>query len=527
MNVSSILRPQTRRIAYFTLFLSPAFAATLLLIILPGITAPQTVWRGYHLLLIDGEAELDPVLDSLEIGGIDHVSIRNTEVKLNVFSGLETISLASVKARLDTDDPRLDRYMQSASGIFSAEYRGKAWNAVFIKSKHTQLGLLRALRRHIGSLGIGYVIPEWQIGWLLCSPLAVYSFLFFLVRNRRRVWRSAVTLIPLVVLAARSSGLGMAAAVLLVPGSICLVEIIADTLDGYLYDRKVSIESYALLRAGLLLCIGIACAYLLSVFHINPAGFRGLVTLTIISLILLTAGMYGLRVLRSEKTGHKVFIGVEVLRDTGFVRRQRSSKAFAPIWVLLLTVCVFVPALVFLSRQDPGLSVAAPAAVGSAKVISWESLTAVVDHKRENRLPNRLPDLSDYLTHRAYQDSLLYKRDWIYPSPNSGIAISGYAEEEGEVGVSAKRMITFDAAWFDRVLSDAANDTLGGMLINQGGSTAVGYRSGSNYPFPQMVRSGVVLVLAVAALLFLLPSLTSNYFYGMRNLPLRRKRQTA
>ncbi len=523
MNVSGTNTSRTRRIIYISLCVVPAVALTLLLLFIRGFNAPVTIWRGYYILLIDGEAELDPVLDSLDFAGITHVSVRNTRVNLNIFSSVEAVSLATADHRLDSDDPRFDPYIQASPKYFSADYRAKNWHAVFIRTDRSQLGLLRSLSRSLGPLGIEYMLPEWRGAWILFAPIAVYGFLFFLVRGHRRVWRLAFVLLPLAILSVRASGLGLAAAIALTPGGICLFEILAGVLEGFLYSRKVSFSRNALIRGVAIFSGGLVCAFVLSTFHIDPARFSGLIVMTMIALVAWAVGIYGLRVLRVIMSGHKVFVGIQVLQDTAFVNRRKAGRIYMVYGALLLAVFVFTPALVLLSRADSGLSVAEPAVVRAPGEITRESLAILSSSK----VKDRLPDLSDYVIHRAFQDSLLYRRDWTYPMEDSGITILGYREEGGTVLVEENRVITFDSAWFDQVISDAALDSLGGMLIAQGGDIAVRYRSGNEYPFLKVLKSVAVAILVIIPLLFLLPSLTSHYFYGIKNLPLRRKRQTA
>ncbi len=501
----------------------PALVLTVLLLCIPGFNVPVTTWRGYHLLLVDGEAELDPVLDSLELAGIDLVSIRNTHVNLNIFSGIETLPLAAAKVRIDTNDPRFDPYIRSAGEYFSAEYRAKKWHAVYLRSHRSQLRLVRILERSLGPLGIEYRIPEWRGGWIIGAPVALYGFVFFLVSGRRRTWRLFLVFLPLGILSVRAAGLGLAAAITLTPGWICLFEIFAEILEGFLYNRKVTFNKAALLRGTGVFCAGLACAFILSTFHIDSARFCRVIIVTTAALVAWVAGIYGLDVMRELSSGHKVFLGIQLLQGTAFVNRIKSRRIYIVYGALLFAGLVFAPALVLISRVDFSLAVAKPAVVRSPRGITGESLAILA----KNETKNRLPDLSDYVTHRAYQDSLLYGREWIYPEVNSGVTIIRYREEDEKVIAGESRVISFDSGWFDGVISDAAADGLGGMLIAQGGDIGVLYRNNDKLPFLRVLKSLAIAVLVIIPLIFLWPRLTSSYSYVLRNLPLRRKRQTA
>jgi hypothetical protein len=523
MIASGITASRARRVFYFSLCVIPAFVSTVLLLFAPGFNAPITAWQGYHVLLADGEADIDPVLDSLELAGVAHVSMRNTGVYLNIFSGIETVPLAVAADRLDIADPRFDPYIQASSKYFSADYRGKNWHVVYIKTNRSQLRLLGTLARSLGPLGIEYRLPEWRSAWIFGAPIMVYGFLLFLVRGRRRLWRLTFVLLPLAILSVRASGLGLAAAIILTPGWICLFEIFEEVLDGFLYNRKVIIKRSALFRSVCVFLAGLGCSLVLSAFHIDPPRYRGLIAMTLAALTAWTAGVFGLRVWRLARRGHKVFFGLQVLQGTAFANRRKSGRIYMVYGALLLAVFAAAPALILLSRVDSGLAVAEPADVRRPEEITSESLATLSNTK----VAGRLPDLSDYVIHRAYQDSLLYERKWVYPEENGGIAVHRYRVEDGMVVVEESRVISFDSAWFDQVISDAAADGLGGMLISQGGDVAVRYRAADERPLLKLLQPVAVTTLVIIPLIFLWPSLTSTYFYGIRNLPLRRKRQTA
>ena len=394
---------------------------------------------------------------------------------------------------------------------------------MYIKTNHSQLRVLRSLSRALGPLGIEYRLPEWRGGWIFGAPIAVYGFLFFLLRGRRREWRPAFILVPLAILSVRASGLGLAAAIVLAPGWIRLFEIFAEVVDGFLYNRKVSFDGNARFRSVGLFVAGLVCALALSAFHIDPSQFRGLIEMTVVALAAWTAGIFGLRVWLAATSGHKVFLGLQVLQGTAFSSRRETGRMYMFYGALLFAVFVVAPAMILLSRVDSRLAVAKPAVVRSPEAITSESLAIL----SKSRVEDRLPDISDYLIHRAFQDSLLYGREWVYPVENSSVTILRYREENGTVMVEESRVISFDSAWFDQVISDAAADGLGGLLMAQGGDVAVRYRTAGEPPLLKVLKPVAVAALVMIPLIFLWPSLTSIYFYGMRILPLRRKRQTA
>ena len=184
--------------------------------------------------------------------------------------------------------------------------------------------------------------------------------------------------------------------------------------------------------------------------------------------------------------------------------------------VLLAAIVVFTPALVMLSRIDASLSVAGP--YGGSRGRRF---------KIERPADQALPGFADYLTHRAYQDSLLYGREWKHPAQESAVTLRSYSDDNGRVVSREDPVISFDSQWFGGVIADAEIDGLGGMLLGQGGDVVVSRRSSDGHSGQRALNLAAVAALITVPLAYLMPSLTTYYFYGMRNLSLRRKRQTA
>ncbi|MBN1685938.1 MAG: hypothetical protein JW852_04740 [Spirochaetales bacterium] len=514
---------RVQKLMYLSLWGLPAFLCTVLLLFGPGFSAPLTIWRGYLILLVDGEAELRPVLDSLRASGIEYVSDRNTRVFLNVFSNTEVVPLSSLVNRLDPADPRYDPYMSALPGYFNARYAAESWYVVYVKSTGTQAGLALSVSKCLKALGIEYRLPEWRPVWFFAGPAAAFGFLFLLVRGRRRSRELVFISTPLFILAAKSSGLGLAASFMLIPGWLYLGDFLMVLLDGFLYERKLVPDRRSLLTGLALVAAGVTCAYLLSFFHVDPPRYCGALSLTLGALVAWAAMMCGGLLLKAAVSYHRIFNGISLLRGTGFKVRGQLGFMNVMLKALLVSVIVISPALTVLSRVDRGLAVAEPDHTHPGRELTLERLAQLA----QNPAGGTLPDLSDYVVHRAYQDSLLYEQEWIYPGQDSGVNLSSYRAEDGRIVEEHKRVLSFDSQWFADVIADAADDGLGGMLLAQGGDAAVSLRSTDGQRVQRALKLLAMCALIIVPLAYMLPSLTTYYIYGMRNSPLRRKRQTA
>ncbi len=509
-----------RRIAFRCLCISPAVICTLILLISKQFSVPVTVWHGHNILLIDAEAELGPVLESL--GSIPHISETNTHVYINVFSGVEKVPLAQIEARLDVNDPRYDRYVSGLQRYFSAAFDADNWHVVYLKSDRTQLSLLVSLKRALGTLGIDYRLPEWRPGWFLLGPLAAFGVILLFSRGSRRIWEMIFLALPLVILATKASGLGLAAALLMIPGWQRLVAVSREMLEDFLYNRRFALDRRLFLRPAVLFGIGMAWASVIAFFHTDAGGFFIAMLATVGALFVSLASLAALRLYGVTDRYHTLFYGMPLLRGTGFDSRHSFSPLHNTYAALILIAVVFSPCLILLSRIDPDLATARPHTIRA-----FDELTVASLRELGQKIPeNRLPDLADYVAHRAYQDSLPYRREWAYPGRDEVVTISNFKDENGKIVPRESGVFSFDTTWFDTVIADAATDGLGSMFLGQGG-TVVTYGIYQHRGVARALRSIATAVLVIVPLAYTLPSLTTYCIYGMRNLPLRRKRQTA
>lgn len=496
-----------RNTVYLSLCIVPAIACTLLLLFSSNMSVPVTIWRSYTILLIDSEADLNPVLDSLDAFDIPHVSKRNTHVYINNFTEVRSYPLSAIDSRLDTDDPRYDPYIQGVSEYFGAGFDADSWHVVYVQSERSQIGLMLTLFRCLKPLGIAYRLPELRPVWFFVGPLVAIFALYVFARGYRRLKVMMYLSYPLVLLAAKATGLGLAAVLFIIPGWLLLVAAGLGMCDRFLYDRSLVIDKAALLRGAILFFLGIVCAFVLSVFHVEAGKFRILLLMALMTQIAAVAAYAAIRFHRSAGNSHRIFYGTPLLPGTLFEPRGGLSSQKAVTIALLVLVCVFGPSLVLLSRVDGGLEVAAP-----------EGLV-------ETGAQNALPDLTEYVIHRAFQDSLLYNRTWAYPETDEEVVINRFENEEGRVIVKQSPVLSFDSQWFNGVFRDAAIDGLGAMLLEQGEDVAVQYRSSRG--ILKVMKSIAAAALIVVPVVYSAPSLTTYCMYGMRNLSLRRKRQTA
>jgi hypothetical protein len=119
----------------------------------------------------------------------------------------------------------------------------------------------------------------------------------------------------------------------------------------------------------------------------------------------------------------------------------------------------------------------------------------------------RLPDLADYLAHRAYQEGLLYGREYEFPRRDETVELTRFRHEpDGSYSSFTEPVLTYDGAWVDQSLREAPPG-ITRVLVGIGYATGVVLSPHdaiySGYPKFLQHLAYVVLVLAP----FLLPAL--------------------
>ena len=97
-------------------------------------------------------------------------------------------------------------------------------------------------------------------------------------------------------------------------------------------------------------------------------------------------------------------------------------------------------------------SVPRPVTIAGADDISYESIGVLWSYNPGNALV----DLSDYMAHRAYQQSLAFGREYAPPRQDEVVSLSRFREnEEGAYNRFGEEVLVFDDAWLTEAMADA------------------------------------------------------------------------
>jgi hypothetical protein len=492
--------------------------ALFLLAFSPDISR-RRVWKKYHTLYIEQTGVTEELIrridGSREFSQV--VSRYTSQVGLNTFDGFEAVPINRISARLDPRDPRLDPYMRRVERLFSVE-RG-FWEVLYLRSDRNLLSTYFRLRKLLAGTSAAWRLMDFNP---LEASIRLLLFLLFLIVGALSCSEAAVRLavllasLPWLFLVVLSGFPSLLAFFLLLPAWMHLFERLrACRVDPALFeDTRIGIALFPAL-----LTLAAACG--LSVLFLLPGPLGGLL-LSVLGGVPAAAFLWFLLVSVDSRRVHPLFRALPILRR---LRPRRASMSRAGTLHLLLALIVLCSYPLLRAGQafsgPPPEVVRMHPLAGSPAGLSWGSLDALKDYS------TGIPNLADYLAHRAYQESLLFARPYSFPRMGERIHVASFRVYSESTPLHVQKTFRvvkqFKESWLRSTVEAAAPGSVARLLSDQGYAGVVDI-GGTEEP---MGRYSVWSLLAVLFLLhFLLRgrfNLTVCPMYATRNLTLRRR----
>jgi hypothetical protein len=482
--------PEERRRSFVVLALLAGLVAALLwLPSLRWISPKMTLlWTGYQTVAVRGdrfgEAEVSALAARL---GPGVVSEATSSADFWDFNGFTRVRYADLDARLDRLDPRRDAYMDGAGAYFRASSRGMTWRVLYVPARLTPLGLSIALSRDIGFPAHG----EWRLVDFdplekAVSVLAVFVLATLLALSLEQGRRAALVpacagaalWVPF-VLRGGLADLALALGLLLSWFPLLRTFLLLKGWDGQLMK--------GLRRPLFVYCCAATGGLVLSLLAAGPVASRlvGLLAPLVCSLLALPAFRLITLVTSPWRKPRALFEPVPIVRPSGDAIRGRSV---APFFALISLVVV---AIVPMTR---GVSLPTPLAVRGATDFSWHSIQKL---SRTSRTMH-LPDLADFATHAAFQETMGFGRAWRLPSEDERVYVREYSQNPatGTIDARLRRVKVFDETWRKGLRKRADAGSLEALLFAQGRPVAAAIRGPGRALFRELpVTLGVLLAL--------------------------------
>jgi hypothetical protein len=438
--------------------------------LLPASLYHPRSWRGYTPVLFrtrELPAGLEERLRSLS-GVRAVVSERTATVSFNAFDGMVRVPVDRLASRLEGRDPRFDPYLKRIDRYFHLTIGGAPACAVYLRTSVSPFLLRGRIAALAEEAGVQFLLPDFDPD--LRRSMAGAGGLALLLLRVRRLRR----LHPVLQLAAACPWLAnlvaggpadLLAFFLLPPAVLYLLELRARRLQERLaYGWKESLRPRALrlvpsmllwAAVGLLLLSPREPARLL----VRMAAATGL-NLALFPLLRL------FYIRRFRLASHFPFAPLPILHRGTTIRRPAPAEF---VWTALFLGAMglsILPARLALQPSFP-----APQRAAGDRELSWAALEAL----HFNRNAAALPDLSDFVTHAAYQEGFVFGRAYAFPLPGERIYLSRYTpgSDGRRIFKTWRTVKRFEPAWLGITLAGLGEESVERMLLEQGRAVAV------------------------------------------------------
>jgi hypothetical protein len=431
-----------------------------LFFLVPSSRDGTQVWKGYYTLLVDRSHNSELIQERLEKNGIpDPVSYVSATVGYNDFGNQRVLPLSEVPDRFDPADPRFDKFMKRLPALFMARDGDREFHVFYLPFEGNPVELYRTLSKALSQWRNDWVVLEWDP-----TEGAVYLTAFLLLlgmitaRSRWNRLFAAVSGLPAGIPVFFGDMYSfMTASILYIAWMYCF-----DELYPYMIARIGSPERglenstvvQRFLYAGI---VTIATVFFVFRFGAGAAGVVPVGAL-LLSFFGCTAVAAAIALIRREDREHTLFVPVSILPRRFSSPLAKGYRVLYP-WILLVLVAPII-AVFFLPgpKNLPSSPRPVPVAgVYSFSVESIERLSAV-------RTATDLPDIGEYLQHRARQDSFMNARFGAAVGLGEDVAVSRFLYSDTGVSRSQETLHRFDQGWVEHELEKTAPGTVGELL---------------------------------------------------------------
>jgi hypothetical protein len=496
-------------------------------------------WRGYYTVLIDGDADIARVSEELRGRGFEgFVSEATARVEISDFDVMEEVSLSDLPARLLPEDPRMDDFLAGARFLFRGVPAG-ASRADSASSASASVGshiLYFPVRESPFSLawklsgvldGYSWSIVEWQtvrrflLLFLFCC--VVFSCVYY---NPGLRAAALVLALPWLNFLVHGDPGIFAAGVLVYFALVSCAREAASFFDHYVYEGHPA--------SGFRLPAGLARRAAAGAFLVCAAIALAVSSGGGLSLIPLAAGLSGSaaaalllaahRRRARTRREHRLFVPLTIL-PRRWKEKKRGGRLLAP---LALALCLLAVPLAFRFSGGGARMIPRPQEVPGISGFSRENLRQVWALRRGNTLP----DFSDYLCHRAFQQGFFYgaaqeSRLRDFPLPGAKITLPRYTDG-APVTRREDTLLTFDEMWYKGELEKAEKSDFARLLLRQGVS-GIALQSAWNVRVDGDWVARYVLIIAagLAPFLFIHAGVSLTSVGDMKIFKFRRNQQEA
>ncbi len=477
-------------------------------------------WNNYQVVMIAGTAptgsappteaiksvEIDKVKQILEDSGFQNiVSYDEQKVSLFQYPHLASVPLRSLPQLLEEKDPRYDEYLKQLPRYFEGSLEGTPAHVMYVEHGRRDVRPILRARKGLKELGVDYYLSgvnsiEKRLYKILIVLTVLVVYALYPKKNRKKgtivVFLSG-SLILLVGVEDYSLEMyswwalhTLGWAVLLAWAGPAFTRYFNSEDESFLQALKKYLSVYficSLLGATVMGVSGAPGAFSLVITHIF---------FTFIANGVLFYYFYLFHKYLSNRQAHTLFMPIHISDTRALSNRQVVIKLAVFFLLVGIVPVTVVPQLTSSYSKDaefprpkqmPGeISDSMPnegvivdkstetehsTEVSGNKGFSWNQVYHYVNKTGSSggKKPDiLLPDISDYVKHRAFQEGYFFGMSYSFPAPGKKITIPVYKQEGIKVLSRQKVVKMFTDDWYKDIITSAYKSGVPRLLLAQG-----------------------------------------------------------
>ncbi len=426
------------------------------------------MWKGYYQLVYPQGNSGEKTVELLKKNGFTGIISKDSEkVTVFSFSGRREIPLSGIPDYFVPVDPLYDHYLKTLGRYFTGTYGTKKVQVLYLPADASPLSTYMRLHSVLKTAGIWWkfinFVPIRKV-FLFLILFAGEFLIFKLADDKRMFWISLVSwMVPFMFGGFLSTAASLGFQFLW----IMLFNRFIPFYSAYVNYRTVDrTEGLKIIVEGILYFI------VSSGMLIVMRGAFPLVDIVLPQIVQLfgTAALFGYIFFQQGFRTHKLFSPV-VIKERWKCFKINEVYAVGLFFILFL----IAPFVYWISFTGKNLTVAEPYAVVGKAALSYQTLQEL----NAVRGDSTLPDLSDYLSHRAFLDSFMYGGSFALPPKGSSVSLSVFRTSEGFALRENSTIKLFTDSWYKRIMGSVSKSTIPGMLLKQGAPLGVRYINGN------------------------------------------------
>jgi len=463
------------------------------------------MWQGYLPVLIaeGGEysaEELDAIFTKQ--GWTDIISEASQKIEIFTYQGPKQIGYTQLDRLMEPSDPRYDRYLKSLKGYFRGNLDGKPAQVIYLGHVPDERSILEGTIQQLEDRGMDFFIPHLETG-------KNYLYQLFFLLN---------LCILSVMLPRRGRILLLVGGATMFTGALSLQLPLFIMLTAQLVGWAVCIEwagtaftrhfniGYSLMRQDLKKRIALYVLFAASgsIVGISSGMYtgNGKIVLLCLNISAIHAGLlylyYNITRRRVRRQQHPLFFPIPM----GL--RKGGMPVIVPKWGLIICTAVVIPAVFYWAVADRSVqdvTYPQPVQSGPAQDLEWDSISSFLKQKEtalsleaEINVENNLPDISDYIMHRAYQDSYIYGREYSFPYPGETVSLKVYEKQNSGIREQDRIFMIFTDDWYTDIITDASKNGVSRLLYAQNQPVSTAHRKIDTFRIPTHTFLGYVAI---------------------------------